>query len=199
MKKTLFIFRIQSKSDVITNSSSELFVFNNKNTIEDVEKLLDTIYPEWESEYDHPIYVKDMNDEDFIDYIDWIDSSMLPYNFRYSRYVDNSNATSDVLLPIYIKHLKTYLRKRNFNITPEECFEDFEQVRYALFSFNERDEYRKTHNGEYLYADPKLSKKFIDMLKKYHANEIALYSLDENPNWDYQEKLMNFAERHHLG
>lgn len=199
MKKTLFVFRIQSKSDVITNSSSELFVFDDKNTTEDVEQLLDILYPDWKSEYDSPVYVKDMSDEDFIDYLSWVESSISPSDYKYFGYSGSYNAKSDELLPLYVKHLQEYLDDHNFNITPEECFEDFEQVRYELFSYDEQDEYRKTHNGEYPWADVRFSKKFLDMLREAHSNEIALYSLGENPDWDQQEKLMDVATRYHLG
>ena len=30
-------------------------------------------------------------------------------------------------------------------------------------------------------------------------NTWLLYSLDENPNWEYQEKLSTIGERFHLG
>lgn len=40
----LFVFKIQSSSDVITNSSSELFVFEG-NTKNEVISILDSIYP----------------------------------------------------------------------------------------------------------------------------------------------------------
>ena len=32
-----------------------------------------------------------------------------------------------------------------------------------------------------------------------NKNMWFLFSIDENPNWDMQEKLMNIAERYHLG
>lgn len=47
MSTKLFIFNIQSFSDIITNSSSELFVFNNHSrTEENIVQLLNSIYPD---------------------------------------------------------------------------------------------------------------------------------------------------------
>ena len=43
--KSLFIIKIQSQSDVITNSSSELFIFDDKNSKEEVIDLLNNVYP----------------------------------------------------------------------------------------------------------------------------------------------------------
>lgn len=50
--KTLFVFQIQSFTDVVTNSSSELFVFTGTTGV--VSDMLDSNVPGWEHEYDDP-------------------------------------------------------------------------------------------------------------------------------------------------
>ena len=42
--KILFTFKIQSFSDVITNSSSELFVFDNKGDVEKVKEIINKFH-----------------------------------------------------------------------------------------------------------------------------------------------------------
>lgn len=36
-------------------------------------------------------------------------------------------------------------------------------------------------------------------LRENISERVLLFSKDENPDWDYQEKLMEVAERYHLG
>lgn len=47
--KILFEFNIQSITDIITNSSSELFVFKNRE-LEDLVLILSLIHPCWNLE-----------------------------------------------------------------------------------------------------------------------------------------------------
>lgn len=51
--KILFEFNIQSITDIITNSSSELFVFKNRE-LNDLILIISTIHPYWDSEYYKP-------------------------------------------------------------------------------------------------------------------------------------------------
>lgn len=57
--KTLFVFQIQSFTDVVTNSSSELFVFTGTTGV--VSDMLDSNVPGWEHEYDDPQSVQDLS------------------------------------------------------------------------------------------------------------------------------------------
>ena len=62
--KSLFIIKIQSQSDVITNSSSELFIFDDKNSKEEVIELLDNVYPDWRKEYAEPVPFSEIDEND---------------------------------------------------------------------------------------------------------------------------------------
>lgn len=64
----MFNFKINSVSNVITNSSSELFVFNDNDSVENVISILDNIYPDWRKEYCDPIRLKDCDNDNFETY-----------------------------------------------------------------------------------------------------------------------------------
>lgn len=70
-KKVLFTLNIDNIIDIITNSSSELFVLKSDSK-EVISNLLETIYPNFREEYDEPIQYKDMNEDDFKSCIHWL-------------------------------------------------------------------------------------------------------------------------------
>lgn len=67
--KILFEFNIQSITDIITNSSSELFVFKNRE-LEDLVLILSLIHPCWNLEYNEPIQVNRMRDDELATYLE---------------------------------------------------------------------------------------------------------------------------------
>ena len=69
--KILFEFNIQSITDIITNSSSELFVFKNRE-LEDLVLILSLIHPCWNLEYNEPIQVNRMRDDELVTYLEWV-------------------------------------------------------------------------------------------------------------------------------
>ena len=71
MKKTVFKLDIDNVIDVITNSSSELFVLKS-DSAEIVKELLESVYPEYLTEYREPIQPKDMDAYELDSYLDWV-------------------------------------------------------------------------------------------------------------------------------
>ena len=67
-ERILFEFKLQSFSDIITNSSSELFVFVNdsKETLED---LIKAVYPNYRDEYEDLVSIEELDLESFEDYL----------------------------------------------------------------------------------------------------------------------------------
>lgn len=70
-KKVLFTLNIDNVIDIITNSSSELFVLKSDSK-EIVTSLLESIYPDFTSEYREPIQYKDMDEDEFESCIHWL-------------------------------------------------------------------------------------------------------------------------------
>lgn len=194
--KTVFLFKIQSYSDVITNSSSELFVINQgEKTKEEIISLLNSIYPEWRTEYEEPVPFDQIEDFE-LDYMtgyDWSGQEMLnkflrPYYpdkleegvEKFNEYFKTAKYKTDA-----VKIAQTY------NLTPEEFWDEFDIWHAEL------------HNG--------ISNKFVNLpyleisekgrkaVEEQHKNDWLLRSIDENPDWDHQEDLMDVATRIHLG
>jgi len=188
--------KIQSYSDIITNSSSELFVFDNGETIEEVVKGLDNIYPGWEKEYELPKYVKDTDDNDLwvvmtntLAYIKDEEETytfnklgIKPYAHVCGRNIYEKPLTEDMFdkNDCYALKIAGILGDK-----PEKLFKNWET--YNPFS----DDW---DNCELEFTDYCLKK-----YKKKTAKNVLLWSIDENPDWNYQEKLMAVSRRYHLG
>lgn len=174
----LFVFNVQSVSEVITNSSSELFVFEG-NTENEVISILDSIYPNWRDEYDDPKKVADFSKEEIEDYL---------YNIN--------------VLDSWIWDDSKFLEmKKNESF---RCCDLAKELGLSMTeAFDNWDDWDLTDRKNKSWEDRqlKLSDKFIEKFKESaeKENTYALYSYDDNPLWEYQELLMEVAERHHLG
>lgn len=175
MKKVIFKIQIDNIIDIITNSSSELFILKGKER-ETIVELLNEVYPDWRNEYD-----------------------------------DVKNITE-----LSANELDTYF---SYECSPH-CYPATKEMYPVLdgFTFDElyeTDGKEKAWNGSYQYK-LKNNKKdsrsewdysFVteenreDIINRISPNKDLwfLYSLDENPNWEYQERLMEVGERIHMG
>ena len=183
--RILFQFNIQSVTDVITNSSSELFVFN-KGSKEEIINLLNLIYPNWRDEYQEPISLGEMDEEE----LEYYFSCIQPFNYH-------SNETK------YSTH-QTYLAT-TFNISPKILYSNWDIFDPSI-KFPRKDDYKTDEDWEEAYekyrniAHVQLADNWMDLIKpKLDLDTICLYSKSDNPNWDYQEILEGFAQRYHLG
>lgn len=173
----LFVFKIQSISDVITNSSSELFVFSGNNESEVID-ILDSIYPNWRDEYDDPKKVANFDKEEIEDYL--YDTNVLESYFweddNFDKLYKNESLSCCDLA-------------RDLGLSMTEAFDNWKT--WDPTSKNKTWESRKLQ----------LSDKFVEKFKENAEKEkiYALYSYEDNPLWEYQELLMEVAERHHLG
>ena len=153
-KKIMFVIHPHSVVDVITNSSTELFVFDgsSKKAVEDIIK---DVYPNYLDEYEELKPLSQLNDEDFESYLDWIYPSW-----------DNRMTLAHI-----------------FNIEPESLYSNWAEKATSKYWYGE------------------LSKEGISLIRKQldMDNTFLLYSIDENPDWEQQEKLMDIGTRHHLG
>lgn len=70
MKKIIFKIGLDHSIDLITNSSSELFVLNGQNK-EIVTAMIAEMHPDWQSEYEEPIRLNEMSTDQIITYLDY--------------------------------------------------------------------------------------------------------------------------------
>ncbi len=169
--KTIFVMNIENTIDLITNSSSELFVLKG-GTKEAIVQMLDGLYPEWRKEYEEPKNI--------------------------------TEATLDELNTFFSYACSPHC-------SPASIF-DYPEL--PGFSWDEL--YEKSNvswGGEYALKNNKKSmqdewdrdfvteKNMEEIIKKLSPNNYMwfLFSFDDNPNWEMQERLMTVADRYHLG
>jgi len=193
--KILFTFKIQSFSDVITNSSSELFVFDDKGDVEKVKEILDGLYPDWRSEYEEPVLLKDADDASVELYAEYLLPRGWDYDYRGETTEECRN-----LLRQDIKHFFNEDAKRFYpNIDtwdPKYNWSNdkkFKNKLYEDLTREERSEIWSKHELECDYDE------VVKYLKDNRQNEVLLFSLGDNPDWDMQKKLQTVANRYHLG
>lgn len=192
-----FLFRISSISDVITNSSSELFVFDSTKHkgLDSLIEILNSAYPQWRLEYKEPEIVGDYNDEDINWFYDWYKV----YEDVESEWVDTYYITPekfDELKKLGVLNEAQFAKK--MGCKPEEFFSNWKIWNPGLkigiddMSWEEQSKYR------YLELSDLGRNKFREYCK--NQGFIALVSKDENPDFDKQDILRDLATaKYHLG
>lgn len=180
--RIVFRISIQSFSDIVTNSSSELFVFVD-NELDSVEELLNDIAPNWRDEY----FLKKAVDCDEEELETLIDRIALPRNIHWNDF-DSNNIKEQ--LEKYDKAIRHYFL-REWGINEEDVPNLFENWDQPIVD--------KTPNGSFSWFYLRPSCKLYEEFKKRIKYDITLWSYDDNPNWETQEKLMTYADRYHLG
>jgi hypothetical protein len=151
-----FVFNPHSVVDVITNSSSELFVGMGDNK-QEIEDLVRSIYPNYLDEY-YPI--KSTNDLDRYELESYL-------NYRFEYWSNSEQKLIQNNIPGLTKEEMLLLNKNGYYsdvVTDDE--DRMNRIKEAL--------------------DPDNTMFF-------------LFSRDDNPDWDMQERLMDVMERYHLG
>lgn len=151
--KKIFEFNVDYTIDILTNSSSELFVLKGK-TKEIVEEMIREVYPSFEDEY-KLVALEECDEDDLSTYIN---SVFLKYD-------------SD-----------DFAMCKKLNVRPNILYKNFGM--YGIENY---------WSGEYSKEGREI------LLNNIPKNTYLLFSLDENPNWDMQERLMTIASRYHLG
>jgi hypothetical protein len=167
--KTLFVFQIQSFTDVVTNSSSELFVFTGTTGV--VSDILDSNVPGWEHEYDDPQSVQDLSPNSLETYLSYA------YD-NYDRNWDNKRITRETS--------RQTRWAREFNIDPNDLYKNYKEW--------------DPNSEKWEISQLQLKEGWDKLIKqKLNPNLVFVFSKEENPNWERQEKMMTFGSRYHLG
>lgn len=156
-KKVLLTIKFDHNIDLITNSSSELFVLRGDSK-SIVEEMVKEVYPDYLSEYEEIKSLEEMTGSEMSTYLE------------YTQDVYDKRRKGDYSI---------------FGIDPKLLFEGWSE------SLSEEDlswrfEFNLTPYG-------------ISEVKKKVGNVFFLFSIHDNPNWEMQERLMDIAERYHLG
>lgn len=174
MAKTIFTIKPHSVIDVITNSSSELFVSTGVDK-KAVTELIKNVYPDYKNEYDE------------VKSIDQLSLGELDSYLWYYTSPRCSPAT-----------------KSQYGIPNGFTFDELLEPESDKPAWNGELQYQLKNNKK---SESKYDTSFVteenkaEIINKLDPNRTMyfLYSLDENPNWEMQEKLSDFMKRFHLG
>lgn len=157
MKPVIFVFCVDNAIDLITNSSSELFVFKG-DTKKQVSGMIRKVYNNYLREYESLKSIRELN----LNELNWYIS------MHYGRH-GNSHL---VVLP---------------GFTEDEMYEkierDWRPGGYDVYAKDATEE----NQEKYIQA--------IDPDGKLYF----MFSKDDNPDWELQEKLMEIGSRYHMG
>lgn len=172
--KCVFVTQPQSMVDVITNSSSELFIFYGKEK-EVVEEMIKEVYPNYRDEYEELKVLKDLDNSELNDLLCWMTGSWC------------WPATKD-----------------NYRIPGLFTFDELYEPESNEKAWNGHIQYqlKRNYQGEHTWDYSFVTKENRDwVLSKLDPSNSMhlLYSKYENPNWDMQEELMVIGMRYHLG
>lgn len=174
MKRKIFVFNVDNIIDIITNSSSELFILEG-DTKEELTNLIKEVYPNYSNEYEDLVKLKEASLDQKRIYITYVVEKH-DYSCDYSLSKEQRRK---------IDIDKAIERAKKYGMSPEEFYEDWynclSDKRWFFCSYSE-----KGINKIINTVDPE-GKSFL------------LFSIDENPDWEHQERLMEIASRYHLG
>jgi len=202
--------KIQSYSDIITNSSSELFVFDNKDSIDEVITALDDICPDWNAEYNEPIDLGNAENDDIDDYINFVSdySEFLILANEKKIYVDKHPELKrckpnllrwqiyDYMFNIDIDDIKLFDKTDSYALkfaeyigdTPEKVFSNWD-------IYNPFTNWKDNEHSAYL----EISDYGYDLLRKKFKGTYTIRSKYENPDEESIWMIESIADRYHLG
>ncbi len=163
MSRVMFAVEPHSVVDVITNSSSELFV-GEANTKEALVKMIEAVYPEYLGEYHELKSSSELDVEDIETYL----------SYACERWSNQ------------------HQRMMYFGLPGIAVYQLFKKA----------DPYPDGRQPDWMYLDYEFVQDNIDLVRKGidpKGNKFFLFSRDQNPNWDMQERLMEIMDRYHLG
>jgi hypothetical protein len=174
-KKTLFIIQPHSMVDVITNSSSELFVFEGKEK-ETIIEMIKSVYPDYLEEYSELKNISELTSNELDMYFSYMCSPHI-WPARKSQYPILPGFTFDELYE------------------PEK---DWKTGDIKQSAWNGEIQYRLKNNEKFYFVTDENREECINKLSP-NRDMYFLFSYDDNPNYEYQELLEMFGQRIHLG
>ena len=182
MDRVLFTIKPHSIIDVITNSSSELFVGKSQNK-EELISLLKAVYPGYLNEYNELMHIDELSMDQLETYISYHCSSHC-WPASKSNYGILNGFTFEEL----------YEPEKDWQTGKVKSPAWNGELQYQLRD-NAKDEDNKWNQSFVTESNVEEIKNKLDPNREMYF----LFSNDENPNWEMQEKLMNIMNRYHLG
>lgn len=168
--------------DVITNSSSELFVLKGE-TAEIVKEMIANVYPDYLREYEEVKHISELSVDELNQFFSYMCS---PHMWPASKgmYPVPPGFTFDEL----------YEPERDYKTGEPEPPAWNGEIQYELRN--------NVVNPEHKWDSSFVTAENIEEMRAKldpKGELYFLYSIDENPNWDFQQALERVGERFHLG
>ena len=177
----LFKFKVNNVVDVITNSSSELFVLKGE-TKSIVEEMISNVYPSYRYEYNDVKHISELSISELNQYIEFhCNPSVWPA----------TKSSYPILDGFTFEELYEPKKNRRTGIQEPPAWNG--EIQYELKNNDLSDNILCNS-----FVTKENHKKIIDKLDP-GKEMYFLFSIGENPDWDYQEKLMTIGDRFHLG
>lgn len=180
--KTLFVINAKNVIDVITNSSSELFVLKGE-TKKIVDEMIKNLYPNYKKEYKELIHSSKLTIDQLDLYFNYLCS---PHQWPASKYM--------YPVPDGFTFEELYEPKKDWQTGELEKPAWNGEIQYELKN-NLKNKKNKWSRSFVTKENHKEILNKLDPERKMYF----LFSKDENPNWEMQEQLMTIGERFHLG
>ena len=174
-KKTLIVIAVDNHIDLITNSSSELFVLQG-DTQDTVEEMIKAVYPDYLNEYEYPECLRDAEPETINSYLSWVEHGW------YRDYEAKRGMTDEEERKYDIK--KAEEKAAKYGMSPAKFYKDWASTIIDKWFYPRISEEGLRTAAKQLDPDGKI---------------FLLYSIDENPDWEMQEALSSIGTRYHLG
>lgn len=171
-KKVIFIVKVNHSIDLITNSSSELFVLEGQ-TKDIVDSLLKGVHPDYLDEYAEPKNITELTTDELDNFF---------------SYATGSN--------------RWPAQKSDYKIPNGFTFEEVYEPDDKGPAWNGAIQYKVRNNepgkswGSFVTEENR--EWFLDRYNP-ERNLYFVYSHDENPDYENQEKMWQVAQRYHLG
>lgn len=175
-KLVLFTLKPHSVIDVITNSSSELFVGTSQSK-EKMQELIETVYPNFRNEYEELKNIDDLTPDELDTFFSYACS---PHMWPASKF----------MYPV----LPGFTFEELYEVDDDGKRAWNGELQYRLKN-NDYDPENKWHSSFVTENNFEEIKNKLDPRREM----FFLFSTDENPDYEKQEVLESFMDRYHLG
>jgi len=175
MKKLMFFLKPHSVVDVITNSSSELFVGTSPTKTE-MESLLQEVYPNYRNEYQELRNMEEITEDEL-----------------------------ETFIVFYCSPFMWPARKDMYPILPGFTFDELYQPEDEKSPWTGECQYELKNNLKkriHKWDSSFVTKENFEEIKNKldpKREMYFLFSIYDNPDWEMQEKLSTIMTRLHLG
>ena len=204
MSKVLYIFQPHSIVDIITNSSSELFVFKGKSK-ETIENAIEEIYPDYLREYEPLVYIMDASIDDIENFL-YYHCSPNHWPAERHEYPLIGDYTFDELYEVdeefNLGNRVSYRLKDNTRPPSFKKIKKYTDFQKELDPYEEEDWDGETQNHIWHHRRFVTEENRMEVINRIDPKHqmYFMYSRDENPNWECQEMLTEIGgKRYHLG